>query len=322
MSPLVSVVIPLFNHEQYVAQTIESAIAQDYRPLEIIVVDDGSADRSYAVAKVFEHQSGEELSIRVHRQENRGVAAAFNFGIRQSRGALVAGIASDDYYLPGALRSSAELLRNSDSRTALVHAIVYLLDPKGRFSSTEGEYEPATGACLHGLLTREAGIWAPTMMFTRAAYDAVDGIDESLEAEDYDFFARLAARGYEFVFNPRHTVVKRVVPGSLGANTRRWYETPFRTLEKHRSFLTPSDYAHIRERLHLYVIRLAAGGSNYEAAHWALSRMRAETIDQRLTAEAYLVILKYRILNLVPYRVRAVLRGMRRHLRSSNLAVR
>jgi alpha-1,6-rhamnosyltransferase len=318
MPPLISVTIPLFNHEQFIAQTIESAIAQDYRPLEIVVVDDGSVDRSYAVAKNFEARSGAQLSIKVYRQENRGVAAAFNFGIRQSQGALVAGIASDDYYLPRALTSSAELLARSGPRAALVHALVYLLDSKGRLNSTEGEYQPATGACLHGLLTREAGIWAPTMMFTRAAYEAVGGIDEALEAEDYDFFARLAAQGYELVFNPRHIVVKRVTPGSLGANTRRWYDTPFRTLDKHRSFLTASEYARLRARLHLYVIRLAAGSGNYEAAHWALARLREEIDDPRLTARAYRSILRYQILNRVPYRLRSMLREFRRYLRSSS----
>ena len=319
--PLISVVIPSFNHERFVAETLESAIAQDWRPLEIVVIDDGSTDGSYRIAKAFEQRVAPGLAIRVQRQDNRGVAAAFNRGIRLSRGELIAGIASDDYYLPDALGSSAARLLGGGRGAALVHSLVYLLDPQGRMISAEGGFSPATGRCLHGLLTRDAGIWAPTMMFRREAYEAVGGIDEALESEDYDFFVRLVAAGYEVVFNPRHTVVKRMTPGSLGADLRRWYPAPFRTLEKHRASLAPRQYRRMRVRLHLYAVRLAAGGGDLEAARWAISRLRQEAGPAAM-ARARLSVLRYRLLGLLPHRLRQALRALRRAARRRSAASR
>jgi glycosyltransferase involved in cell wall biosynthesis len=311
-APLVSVVVPLFNHEQYVRETIESAIAQQYRPLEIVVVDDGSTDSSHAVAKQFEQRAAPQLDIRVYRRQNGGPAAAMNFGVARSTGKFIAAIASDDYFLPGALQSSVDAFEACAGRpVALVHATVLLMDAGGRSISTAGEHVPAVGRCLLGLLTREAGIWAPTMMFTRDSFDAIGGFDEAIECEDYDFHARLAAKGYEFAFNARDTVVKRVLPASLGANVKRWYEAPFQILDKHRPILTQEQYADMRIRLHLYAVKLAAGGGDYALAHWATARLGLEAGARSAVARAHLLILRYRILNAMPFGLRAQMRMVR-----------
>ena len=80
--PLVSVVTPVYNGEQYLREALESLFAQDYEPFESIVVDDGSEDRTPEIARSF--------PVRYHRQENQGAAAARNTGISLARGELVA----------------------------------------------------------------------------------------------------------------------------------------------------------------------------------------------------------------------------------------
>ncbi|MCK5686758.1 glycosyltransferase family 2 protein [bacterium] len=92
-SSLVSVVIPVYNYDQYLAAAIESVLSQTYSPIEIIVVDDGSTDRSSDIAQSF-HQ------VQYLFQDNAGQASARNRGIRAARGEYIAFLDADDLWLP------------------------------------------------------------------------------------------------------------------------------------------------------------------------------------------------------------------------------
>lgn len=96
-SPLVSVIIPVYNGGRYLAEAIESVLAQSAGPLEIIVVDDGSIDDTAAVASRF------GAAVRYAFQANQGPAAAMNHGIELSRGALLAFLSADDLWVPDKL---------------------------------------------------------------------------------------------------------------------------------------------------------------------------------------------------------------------------
>ena len=86
-APLVTVVIPCYNMEPYLAQTLESVIHQTYRNLEIIVVDDGSTDRTAEVARYFEAR---DARMKLLLQANRGASAARNLGLDHARGKYIA----------------------------------------------------------------------------------------------------------------------------------------------------------------------------------------------------------------------------------------
>jgi glycosyltransferase involved in cell wall biosynthesis len=94
--PLVSVIVPVWNMSQYLGEALRSVFSQDYRPLEVIVVDDGSADGSGEVARAFSE-------VVLLTQENRGVAAARNRGIEHSHGTLIAFLDADDVWHPSKL---------------------------------------------------------------------------------------------------------------------------------------------------------------------------------------------------------------------------
>lgn len=101
--PLVSIVIPCFNAERYIAQTLSSAIHQNYRPFEILIVDDGSSDNSVSIIKqkIDEHP---DVKITLIRQLfNQGPAAARNVGIESSSGKYIAFLDSDDIWKPNKL---------------------------------------------------------------------------------------------------------------------------------------------------------------------------------------------------------------------------
>lgn len=94
MSPKVSILIPCYNSERFVAETLDSCLAQTYRNIEIIVVDDGSTDNSFAIAKSFESNI-----IKVYRQDNSGACAARNYAFRKSSGEYIVYLDADDILL-------------------------------------------------------------------------------------------------------------------------------------------------------------------------------------------------------------------------------
>lgn len=94
-SPLVSVVMPLYNSASTVRESLESILAQTYSNLEILIVDDGSTDGGLAICRSYN-----DPRIRILQQQNRGLAGARNTGIRSSSGAIVAFLDSDDLWLP------------------------------------------------------------------------------------------------------------------------------------------------------------------------------------------------------------------------------
>jgi len=93
---LVSVIIPVYNGERYLGEAIESAQAQTYEPVEVIVIDDGSTDGSAAVANGF-------ATVHYEFQENQGISAARNRGVEVARGELLAFLDADDVWLPDKL---------------------------------------------------------------------------------------------------------------------------------------------------------------------------------------------------------------------------
>ncbi len=185
----VSVVVPAFQAERWLAEAVESALGQTRPPAEILVVDDGSTDATAEVAGGFGHP------VRVIRQENRGVAAARNRGLAEARGRWVAFLDADDAWEAGKLEAQVACLEADPARVA-VHCAVTVVDAEGRPRVVR---HGRGGDVLDELVTfREvvlvsggSGLLAP-----RDGLRAVGGFHEALSTSaDWDLYRRLAARG-------------------------------------------------------------------------------------------------------------------------------
>src|SRR5687768_3446883 len=116
--PLISVVIPAYNGEVFLEQAIQSALEQTWPRAEVVVVDDGSTDRSAEIAASY--------PVKLVRQENRGVAAARNRGIDEARGDLLSFLDQDDIFRPEKLERQFEALRTQpDARMSSCRTMIF-----------------------------------------------------------------------------------------------------------------------------------------------------------------------------------------------------
>lgn len=189
--PFVSIVMPVFNAAAYVKETIDSALEQTYRDIEIIAVDDGSSDGSLALLRSYEPR------IKVLNQVNCGQGRARNRGVELSTGELLAFLDADDLWDPTKVeRQVSVLTQHPDALAAYCdHRII---DAKGKVTGPSGALaQPRTsGQLLRNLILGNFIISPSLMMMRRTAFEQVGGFDESLrQNDDYDLWMRVAANG-------------------------------------------------------------------------------------------------------------------------------
>lgn len=189
---LVSVVIPARDAAPSIERALASILAQDYRPLEVIVVDDGSRDQTAALVARFA-----DPAVRLIRQpQSHGAAAARNRGVAASHGEIVAFQDADDEWLPGKLRRQLELL-HADRGLVLVACLASFVSSRGTELGLlfDGRPPPSGLRAWSSLLARNT-IATPTVVTWRRHLLALGGFDPRLTvAEDQDMWIRLAMRG-------------------------------------------------------------------------------------------------------------------------------
>ena len=220
----VSIIMPAFNAERFIREAIESVLAQTFSDYELIVVDDGSTDGTLAVVETY------RAGTRVLRQPHAGVAAALNYGIRQSAGELVAFLAADDVWLPGFLGAVVEAF---DARADVGAGYAWLryMDPDGQPlpGGTQDRLWPDVLAqALHHCFALPS-----TLVVRRLRLDQVGLFDPELRGgEDRDLLIRLAAAGTVFACVPTVLVHKRLHPGALTSDAEEVLYWSTRVLEK------------------------------------------------------------------------------------------
>lgn len=194
---LVSVVVPVYNGEKYIRCAIDSVLAQDYRPLEIIVVDDGSSDATLQVLADYGDR------IRVFSQPNKGSAAARNLGTRVAEGAFIAFIDADDYWFPGKISAQMAALRETGCRMSFSQFLFWCADDKGIWPEPEQVLAEESGSrsmeafaepkWVYVDLLLDCLVWTSTVVVERDALLQIGGFDEDLrKGQDYDLWLRLS----------------------------------------------------------------------------------------------------------------------------------
>jgi len=221
--PTVSVIIPTYNNATYLADAIESVMAQTFRDIEIIVIDDGSTDQTDQVMSTYANR------VVFIRQANHGPSAARNRGIAEAQGKYLAFLDSDDLYLPDKISLQVSFLEAHPEIDLVYSDGVRFKISKGKKTtlplSTTGEViivRSAPDQYVFHLMTRNIfPIHAP--LVKRESIVKVNGFDEMLTAcEDWDLWFRIAEQ-YHFTFVDGEVVNYRVTPDSNSSDAPRNY---------------------------------------------------------------------------------------------------
>lgn len=233
----ISVLMPLYNHEQHVKQSIESVLSQRHLPAQLIVIDDSSQDESYTIAST--HLKGVRNGIEcilLRNDENRGICWTLNRALLHATGEYVALLASDDIWLEEHLSSLENALANNDN-AAVAYADAWYMDEGGQLTGT---LHSATRRHFHQTqsdpfecLLAENPLVASGVLIRRRALLTVGAFDEELVFEDFDLWLRLASR-YQFVTTGKPTLLYRLSSASLNSRLgARRHHTRLLALLKH-----------------------------------------------------------------------------------------
>ena len=204
--PLVSVVMPVYNGEPYLVEAVESVLAQSYRPLELILVDDGSTDGSAELARRF------GTALRYEYQANAGQGAARNRGIQLARGPLLAFLDNDDYWSTEKLALQVAALANDPSLEAVFGHVRQFMSP---------ELDPEAAARVRYHAEVMPGHVPGAMLIRREAFDRVGRFDPQWRVGEFvHWYARATEAGLRTVLLPDIVLHRRLHDDNAGIKHR------------------------------------------------------------------------------------------------------
>jgi glycosyltransferase involved in cell wall biosynthesis len=204
--PLVSVVIPAYEAEGFLGDTIESVLRQTYAPIEIVVADDGSSDGTAAVAARYEE-------VRLLRLPHRNQAAARNSGFGAATGDLIAFNDADDIMLPERIAVQVDHLRSDPDVAVVIGGQELMIDG----GSEAPFWHPDADSLMRRAGRPERGnVHTMTPLMHRFVFERVGGFDESMVAgEDVDWLLRVKEAGLKVSIIERPLVIRRVHGSNL-----------------------------------------------------------------------------------------------------------
>lgn len=276
--PLVGVVVPMYNAEATIAETLESVCRQTYPNLDIVVVDDGSNDSSCSIVNAFAQRDDR---IRLVRQLNAGVAEARNCGARETKADYLAFVDSDDLWAPEKVALQMELLAVSEP--AVVYCWFVHIDGRSRAFPATYEY-PVIEGDVRQQLARENFVGnGSSILVPREVFDRVGGFDPSLRArsaqgcEDYAF-VMAAALHYPFLVVPRRLVGYRTTAQNMSSDAEQMLRSYQLVMERFAPELPDfsREFEDHRRDFILWNARRSAMSGKLQQARKLLSRLEGE----------------------------------------------
>jgi len=203
-NPLVSIIIPVYNGANYMREAIDSALAQSYKNVEILVINDGSKDNgaTQEIALVY----GDK--IRYIYKENGGVATALNVGIKEMKGEYFSWLSHDDKYLPQKIQAQVDFLQTQEHKEIVIYTDGLYIDDKSEITSEfkvplfpVAHFRPIF--CMGGIMS------GCSLLIPRKCFDVCGDFNPKLRTtQDYDMFFRISEK-FTFVHIPHAYTLSR-----------------------------------------------------------------------------------------------------------------
>jgi glycosyltransferase involved in cell wall biosynthesis len=204
--PKVSIIIPVYNGSNYLREAIDSALAQTYKNIEVIVVNDGSDDggKTEAIAKSYRDK------IRYIYKKNGGVSTALNAGILAAEGEYISWLSHDDVYIPDKLEVQINYFRN-ENNPVILYSDYYWIDSRSKILGSYKIQHVSPDNFLYALITSYP-INGCTTLIPKSCFDTVGLFNEGLKTtQDYEMWLRLVGK-YNFIHIPEPLLKSRLHP--------------------------------------------------------------------------------------------------------------
>jgi len=227
---MVSIICLCYNHFNFIEEALHSVFNQTYKDWELIIINDASTDDSKnvidkIVTNFYQKNTNISHKIKIlHLEHNKGNCAAFNVGFKICKGKYIIDLAADDKFEIDKLEKQVKILEKSDNQTGICFTNATLIDGE---SNKIGNYYfdwykklPKDGFIFKELIKAGGMICSPTMLIKREVLEQLNGYDESLSYEDYDFWVR-SARNWKYVFIDENLTFYRKITHSHSSTFKK-----------------------------------------------------------------------------------------------------
>ncbi len=223
---LVSIIVPSYNHEKFIEQCIRSIMSQDYKNFELIVIDDGSRDKSHEILKQLES----EFSFQLILKSNEGVTKTLNRGIDLASGELITFLASDDLMPPTRISEQVTAMQENPDYDVITGAI-QIINEDGKLVRNKKLLR--SGEIKFEQLIQRNCILAPTAVFRRSTFEKFGKYSEELLIEDYSMWLKILKAGGKILNKDQVWAIYRVTNINLEKRFKWYYDGFMQTLNEY-----------------------------------------------------------------------------------------
>ncbi|MFP5270927.1 glycosyltransferase family 2 protein [Coleofasciculus sp.] len=295
--PLVSVIIPAYNAEAFLEKTLKSVLSQTYKNIEVLVVDDGSQDRTAEIVYSFAQQ---DRRVTLLQQPNSGVAAARNLAIQYAKGEFIAPIDADDIWYPHNLEKQVQCIMEADASVGLVYAWSVEIDEEdfisGGFHSYNYEGE------VYGILVYRNFLGnASAALIRRSCIEKVGDyncdlrLQEAQGCEDWDLYLRIA-ECYQVRVVPEFLIGYRQLTNSMSRNYQSMAKSQSLVLEavqKRHPEIPAAVYQWSISNFYMYLAHQSSKDGNPSIAlYWLYKAWQFDVSMTLIRHDLYVIIVK------------------------------
>ena len=243
-SPLVSIVIPCYNHEQFVQDSIQSVIDQDYKNIELIIIDDGSQDNSVEkIQEMIDACKKRFVRFEFRSRPNKGLSSTLNEALEWCKGKYFSAIASDDMMLTEKTKIQVSYMEKEVNISALFGSADYIDEKSNKKVNICLEKKEYT---FNKIILNECSFYAPTQMLRLSAVKEVGCYKPDILVEDWYMWLKLSEKGKIYCLSEK-LALYRVHSSNTTRNAQFIYDNNLKTLEIYKDHkLYAKSYAKLR----------------------------------------------------------------------------
>ena len=276
--PLVSIIIPARNMQEYIGETLQSVCDADYGNLEIIVTDDGSTDRTVQIAEEY---AAQVPRLSIIRAQGRGVCHARNAAIRQARGKYIFPLDADDLLKPGFIAEGVQILESDSNVKAVIPKAEFFGEKTGEWKLPQFSIR---ALARHNMIP-------VSCLYRRSDWERTGGYCERLRArEDWEFWISVLKDGGEVVRSNSLGLMYRIRKSSKRISDRKYKKELVRVLnERHADFFEK----HLGGPLRLHRSWSRIGNLLFNMAHPRRLHLAPEFAGEKYFAKALPRLFRY-----------------------------